>query len=150
MVIYRLILTDRSVITVGDPWPYGDGRPMASDGTSMKDPNTQSRIGHVYMIVYVPETLQDFEEQSVVETDPAHYKLLMRADGGGGLRNQAGFEETQIYKIYADKVLFEGAVAGWGEALKEFNELLGGDSEPKPDLRPSGNSESLAQVEAAT
>lgn len=121
MLIYRLVLTNGVVITTGDAWPGPNGKPC-----TIKDGDKQVPIpGHVWQISFVPDTVETYEDEGIAETTPAHYKVLMRADGGGGLKNSTGDEETQCYTVWASQVVMTGEVWGWNEALEEFAELLG-------------------------
>lgn len=121
MLIYRLVLTNGIVITSGEPWPGPDGKRL-----TLKEGDKQVVVpGHVWQIAFVPDTVETYEADGIAETTPAHYKVLMRADGGGALKNAEGGEETQCYTVWASQVVMTGEVWEWNEALEEFAELLG-------------------------
>lgn len=127
MEIYRLVLTSGLIITQGDPWPDAKGKPL-SFRVGEKDVIVP---GHVWQIVFVPDRVESFQEEdeegpvAVAETTPAHYKVLMRANGGGGIPQGDGTEKTQCYTIPATQVVFVGESWDWSEALEEFKILLG-------------------------
>jgi len=128
MTVYSLVLINGLVIKLFDRWPGPDGKPFHIEVEVNGKREKRELPGHVWQIVFVPDTVESFEDEEgnpIAETDPAHYKVFMRADGGGGLQNSEGGEETQAYKIYASQVLMEGEVYKWQEALQEIAELLG-------------------------
>lgn len=149
MTVYSLVLTNGVVIELMKPWPGPDGKPFMIDVQVNGKVERQKLAGHVWQIVFVPDTVESFEDEDgnpIAETDPAHYKIFMRADGGGGLKNSSGGEETQAYKIYASQVLMEGEVYDWQEALQEIAELLGANvsADKKQNSAPVKNEKQAA------
>lgn len=123
MVVFRLVLTNGMVLTQGDWWPGPDGKPLMLP----KEGGKQDYAGKVLMIAFVPDLIENVEDEDgnpIGETNPAHYEVLMCGKDGGGIKNAAGDEETQIYTIYTSQVLFVGKMAGWREACQHFSELI--------------------------
>lgn len=118
-VVYRIVLTNGLVITVGELWPGPDGKPLVVNGVQIP--------GEVWQIHFVPDIVESYEDGDGAETEPAHYKVFMRKQGGGPLENSAGGRETQVYTFYTQQVMMVGWVYEWDTALKEIKELMGLD-----------------------
>lgn len=161
---YRLILED-SVLTLGDPWPGPDGKPMV-DG--------QGRVisGEICMIGYQSEVIEYDTDESGTQTTkvvrPERYMLLMRAPKSSPTdRDMHGFknpqscdqckgkgcpscpEETQVYEIPASRVKIAARIQEFGDALEMFHDmledmnedLLDDGDEPEEKSEPDAKSE---------
>src|SRR5262245_5864644 len=154
---FQLVLVDNQVLTLRDPWPGPDGKPML-------DPKGRPIDGEIWQIAHQQETVvyeTDDDGQTSTVIKPERYMVLMRARPSDpmsrdfhGIKNAANCEqckgrgcsscpeETQVFEIPGAQVKRAVRIQDFDDAVDQFHDMIEAANEdlidePDPDEEPA-------------